>query len=292
MFSCLFWTATVLLNDLPLNFKLLRQNYGHAKVDRVEYRKSRTFGGHEYLMLTVTETLGAGRTVYLLAGKLDDDPPFSFKWLRSFITRIVTNIAHCFLLPVVPSVFFASPVLWIFRSSSMTSPSPAVVPANQWATSNSAHRASANLKAISKMDPPDAFDIQNRHPYNVLMTMNLSSLQVPITKHFLALVKTTSDSTPLYHLVYSQCFWYAYTIWAVLALEAGAHVDLLDRANRQGTHFFFGRNLSFGRGDGVHHARKPETIKEEWEKIKAVVDREFKAALQVSLTVILQKSRP
>lgn len=124
------------------------------------------------------------------------------------------------------------------------------------------------------------------------MTMNLSSLQVPITKHFLALVKTTSDSTPLYHLVYSQCFWYAYTIWAVLALEAGARVDLLDRANRQGTHFFFGRNLSFGRGDGVHQARKPETIKEEWEKIKAVVDREFKAALQVSLTVILQKNRP
>ncbi|KAK0447123.1 hypothetical protein EV421DRAFT_1788747 [Armillaria borealis] len=86
MFSCLFslrlaieTTATVLLNDLPLNFQFLRNNYGHARVDCVEYRKSRTFWEHEYLVLTVTETLGAGRTMYLLVDRLDDDPPFSLK---------------------------------------------------------------------------------------------------------------------------------------------------------------------------------------------------------------------
>ncbi|SJL10741.1 uncharacterized protein ARMOST_14135 [Armillaria ostoyae] len=267
MFSCLFslylppkTTATVLLNDLPLNFKFLRQNYGHAKVDRVEYRKSRTFWEHEYLVLTVMETLGAGQTVYLLADRLDDDPPFSFKWRRSFITRIVTNIAYCFLLPVVSLLYFlASPVLWIFPSSSTTLPSPAAVPANY---KRDPPDAIDRLFLLPNID--DALDMQDQCSYDTLMTMDLSLLQNPITlEHFLALMKTTSESTPPYHLIHSQCFWYAYTIWATCWTMPTA--------------FLLREELPFGRGDSVRQARMSETIKQE---AKAVVDQEFNAARQ------------
>ncbi|KAK0460662.1 uncharacterized protein EV420DRAFT_1641202 [Desarmillaria tabescens] len=69
-------SATFLLMTLKYHYGFLLWGLGNIHVEYVEYRKSNSLWdtGHEYLVVTVKESSGAGRTGYLLVDRLDDDP--------------------------------------------------------------------------------------------------------------------------------------------------------------------------------------------------------------------------
>ncbi|KAK0229998.1 hypothetical protein EDD85DRAFT_1026432 [Armillaria nabsnona] len=106
----------------------------------------------------------------------------------------------------------------------------------------------------------------------------------PVTlEDFLALVQTISSNAPLRRAT-SQSYRFAYTTWKVLEMETGVPVDRTGYAVRQG--YPSGKNMTVGGGE------TPEKVKSQWEEAKVVMGQEFDASLGVSLTVILQKSRP
>ncbi|SJL10745.1 uncharacterized protein ARMOST_14139 [Armillaria ostoyae] len=67
-------SATCVLDVLKYNIQFLLRDLGTIHVERVEYRKSRSAGEHEYLVVTMRESSGAWRRVYLLVDRLDDNP--------------------------------------------------------------------------------------------------------------------------------------------------------------------------------------------------------------------------
>ncbi|KAK0460657.1 uncharacterized protein EV420DRAFT_222411 [Desarmillaria tabescens] len=259
-------SATLLLNVLKNHAAFLGQGIRKIHLEGVEYRKCRSRLEHEYLIATVKESSGDGRRGYFLVDRSLNNPTGS-------------DTASA----------------WGSITSSLTTPPPpAAAPSNQWETSNHIHRAGAKLKRVTKWDPPDALDrlvilrnigealnVQGQCAYDVLMTMDLRQAPRRVTlEHFLLLVQTTSRNTPLYHLIFSQCYWFAYTIWKVLELETGAPVAQTRHAERQGTHSSLGKKLAVGRGNGVNESRTPEMIKLQWEAEKVDADQEWDALRQ------------
>ncbi|KAK0460659.1 uncharacterized protein EV420DRAFT_1641199 [Desarmillaria tabescens] len=261
-------SSTLLLSALKNRNDFLLLGLGNIHVERVEYRKSQLPGSsleHEYLVVTVKESLGAERRGYLLVDRLNDD---------SQAGSDPADVQDIDLTSAPTS-----------SSTSLTA-----APPNQWEITNRIHRAGAEIKRFSKWDPPDALDrivilrnitealdVQGQCTYNVLMTMDLHLTQRRVTlEHFLLLVRTTSRNVP----PDSQCYWFAYTVWTVLELETGAPVERTRHAERQGTHSSLGKKLAVGRGNGVNESRTPEMIQLQWEAEKVDADQEWDALQQ------------
>ncbi|KAK0499032.1 hypothetical protein EDD18DRAFT_59872 [Armillaria luteobubalina] len=266
--------ASTILRNLKNRNDFLDNGVGNIYVERVEYRKSckpRSPLEHEYLVVTVKESTGAERRGYLLVDRLNDDPS--------------ANIAQICAQPDE-----ADP-----DSPSPPAPSPpAPPPDNRWETDNRIHRAGARLKGFSKFKAPDALDrviilrniadadaAQNHCPYHILMIMDFRQDQRRVTlEDFLLLVHTTSSNTKVYHLIFAQCYWFAYTIWTVLQLATEAHAACTRFSARQGKLSSIPQGLlPVGRGYGVNDSRTPATIKRQWEAAKVEADREW-AVLQ------------
>ncbi len=99
------------------------------------------------------------------------------------------------------------------------------------------------------------------------------------------MVLQTISSNTLLHRATLQSYQFAYTIWKILEMETEAHMDWTSYAVCQG--YQFGKNLA------VEGDETPEKIKlQQWEEAKVLMGQEFDASLRVSLTIILQKSRP
>ncbi|PBK63716.1 hypothetical protein ARMSODRAFT_523429 [Armillaria solidipes] len=114
------------------------------------------------------------------------------------------------------------------------------------------------------------------------MTMDFRQVQRRVTlEHFLLLIQTTSRNTTRYHVIFAQCCWFAYTIWTVLQMDTGAHVDRTRYAAHQGKMSSVPQNfLPVGRGSGVNDTRTPATIKLQWEGAKVDADQERDALRQ------------
>ncbi|KAK0194647.1 hypothetical protein F5146DRAFT_446464 [Armillaria mellea] len=262
------YSAKALLNLLKNRNDFLLHGLGNIHVERVEYRKSRQPGSpleHEYLVVTVKESSGADRKGYLLVDRLalNYDP-------SADVSQLSPDAA-------APS-----------------SSSPPPPPDDQWETNNRLHRAGAKFKRFSKGDPPGALDrvivlsspagaddVQAHCPYHVLMTMVFGQIHVTL-EDFLLLIDTISSNTTQYHLIFAQCYWFAYTIWTVLEMAMpSARVDRTRFAVRQGKLSSVPQHLlPVGRGEGVNEARTPATIKLQWEGAKVVADREWHALRQ------------
>ncbi|KAK0189296.1 hypothetical protein F5146DRAFT_1140863 [Armillaria mellea] len=161
------------------------------------------------------------------------------------------------------------------------------VPGSLKGTSPSYIHSSAVVKELSKGDPPDALDRliifpnkeafareMENYPFDVLMIMDLTSSQSEkvTLERFVHLLQTTSRNTPKYHFIFSQCYWYAYTIWRVLELETQSHIDRKAEAGRQCS---YSRRLVLGKGKSVDTVRSPETIKAQWEAGRPAEDQEW-----------------
>lgn len=224
-------SAKRLLNSLKNRNDFLLQGLGNIHVERVEYRKSRPSGSpleHEYLVVTVKESSGAERRGYLLVDRLNDDPSADVSQHSSQSDTVGTQGADS---PSPPA----------------SSPPPTTFD-DQWETNNRLHRAGAKLKRFSRWAAPGALDrviilrstadadiVQAHCPYRVLMTMDLRQVEQRVTlEDFLLLIDTTSSNTTVYHVIFAQCYWFAYTIWTVLQMATGAHVDRTKYAVCQG----------------------------------------------------------
>ncbi|KAK0469001.1 uncharacterized protein EV420DRAFT_1756845 [Desarmillaria tabescens] len=276
--------ATLLLKTLKTRYDFLLRGLGNIHVECVEYRKSNSLfedSEHEYLVVTVKESSRFMRTGFLLVDRLDDDPPFSDTSAPSYFGSILSSITQwvwSLLLTVL--YFFIGPVPWLFAPSSTTSPPPT-------ATSSRPHRRRKKWDPIDTRERlvvlrniEDALDVQGQCAYDVLMTMDLRQAPRQVTfEDFLLLVRTTSRNAPLHN----QCFWLAYTIWKVLALETGAPVERTRRAVRQGKHsswLWLSGKHSFDGDNEVNGVSTPETIKLQWEVAKVFANQEWAASLQ------------
>ncbi|KAK0484467.1 hypothetical protein IW261DRAFT_838719 [Armillaria novae-zelandiae] len=267
-------SASGLLKNLKNRNDFLREGLGNIHVERVEYRKSRKPRSpleHEYLVVTVKESSGAERRGYLLVDRLNDDPSAD-----------------------VVQICAQSEVADSGSSSPAASSPPAPPPDDQWETTNRLHRAGARLKSFSKFKAPSALDrvvilrsiadaatVQDHCPYYVLRTMDLSQVRRRITlEDFLLVVRTTSENTKQYHVIFAQCYWFAFTIWTVVQLVTLADVTCTKLSERQGKLSSVPQGLlPVGRGYGVNDSRTPRTIKLQWEAAKVEADQEW-AALQ------------
>ncbi|PBK63717.1 hypothetical protein ARMSODRAFT_523425 [Armillaria solidipes] len=199
------------------NIQFLLRGLGTIHVERVEYRKSRSAGEHEYLVVTTRESSGAWRRGYLLVDRLDDNP--------------------------------------LHRTSNRS---------KRWDPPSGLDRL------VILCNPNEARNVQGRCAYDVLMTMDLP--RSVTLEDFLVLVRTTSSNAPRRRAT-SQSYRFAYTIWKVLEMETGAHVNRTSYAVRQG--YRSGKNLAVGGGE------TPEKVKLLWEEAKVVVGQEFDASLKV-----------
>ncbi|KAK0460656.1 uncharacterized protein EV420DRAFT_1533359 [Desarmillaria tabescens] len=229
-------SATFLLATLKFHYDFLLRGLGNIHVEHVEYRKSNSLWDteHEYLVVMVKESSGAGRTGYLLVDRLDDDPTAG----------------------ALASFFPAK------RSRRWNPPD-------------------ARERVVILFNTDEAVNVQGQCACDVLMTMDLRQASRHVTfEDFLLLAKTASRKAPSH----SQCFWLAYTIWTVLELETGAHIERTRHAIRRGKHswLWLWANLfsSERSADGVDDSRTPETIKSEWEEAKVVASQEWDASLQ------------
>lgn len=91
-------SAAYLLDALRLNFHFLRQGLGTIHVERIEYRKSRSAGEHEYLVVTMKESVGAWRRGYFLVDRLDDNPLHRSSGYRSWFLDPPRGLDRLFIL--------------------------------------------------------------------------------------------------------------------------------------------------------------------------------------------------
>ncbi|KAG7439415.1 uncharacterized protein BT62DRAFT_939017 [Guyanagaster necrorhizus] len=249
-------SATLLLSALKNRNDFLRRGLGNIHVEQIEYRKccpSHNVSQHEYLVVTVKESSGAGRSGFLMVDRLHDSP--------------------------TPNA----------SQSNSSTASSSTTTDDHWDTPNRLHHFGAKVKNFSKWYPIDAFDrvvilrsidealeVQGGCPYHCLMTMDFSQAQRRVTlEHFLLLLQTTSTNTVVYHLIFAQCYWFAYTIWKVLDMEAAPHIARTKYAPLQGRNPELAPGMVLGRGDEVNEWRAPETVKLQWEEAKVIADQEW-----------------
>ncbi len=209
-----------LLSSLKENHPFLDHGLGNILVTKVEYCKcpfsEDNLGEHEFLLVTLKESGGDRRTAFLVVDRLNDDTK---KYRGDDELRAALTKHQSEEMDGIKETDSNS-------SSSSSTESPASATPT-WHTQSRAHRSIAKVKEIAtKGDTPDALDrliiFPNRRDvvahwqFDVLMTMDLTQSQKVTLEHFTHLLQTTSKNTPQYHLIFAQCYWYAYTIWRVL----------------------------------------------------------------------------
>ncbi|KAK0186305.1 hypothetical protein F5146DRAFT_126106 [Armillaria mellea] len=272
--------ASLLLSSLKENHHFLDHGLGNILVTKVEYCKcpfsQDTLGEHEFLLVTLKES-GEGRRNTLLAVDRLNDETKKYKGedqLRADLARHQDEELNG--VEETDSI-----------SSSSSSTESSTTPGTPtWQTPSRTHRSIAKVKIATKGDPPDALDrliiLPKRSDvgveFYVLMTMEFTSSQRVTLERFTRLLQTTSRNTPQYHLIFAQCYWYAYTIWKVLQMATQVQVNCDPKvANRQCSHQItgYGNRLILGRGRSVNAVRSPETVKSQWESDQVAEDEEW-----------------
>ncbi|KAK0207661.1 hypothetical protein IW262DRAFT_1469247 [Armillaria fumosa] len=269
-------SASSLLNSLKENLPFLKDGFGNIIITQIEYCKCRKGSAweHEFLLVTLKESVGARRTALLLVDRMMDDT----KEYAGGQDELLADIAKHQKEEIIDMA--TDP------NSSAESESRALPAAQQWDTPSRIQRSSAKLK---KGGPPDALDeliiLPNRNaiprvlgncPFDILMTMDLTQSQIKITlERFAHLLQTISKNTPQYHFIFAQCYWYAHTIWRVLELETQPRIRKFERADHQCSYSGGPGRLVLGKGKFVHIARSPETVKTQWEVEGPAEDREW-----------------
>ncbi|PBK63724.1 hypothetical protein ARMSODRAFT_1088327 [Armillaria solidipes] len=166
-------SAMILLNVLKYRTDFLLRGRRHIHVERVEYRKSRARSSplqREYLVVTVKESLGAGRRGYFLVDWPNDN--------LSLDDAQASSVDSASLL--TPRAKFN-----IFR---------------KWDPPDLLSRL-VLLRNIS-----EALKVQNRCAYDIVMSMDLHRAPRHVTlEDFLVLIQTTSMNTPPNFTPYTIC---------------------------------------------------------------------------------------
>ncbi|KAG7444560.1 uncharacterized protein BT62DRAFT_248641 [Guyanagaster necrorhizus] len=290
--------ASNLLSSLKENLPFLDHGLGNIIVTQIEYCKCRFGAGsrweHEFLFVTLKESVRARRTALLMVDRLNDDTK-EYKGPDELLADLVRHQGQEMIdvEGTTDSTDSNSSASSSAEPSTTASPSRALPNAQHWGTTNRFHRSGAKVKRITKGDPPNALDrlivLPNRSAiarelggclYDVLMTMDLTQSQNHRTvalENFGHLLRTTSRNTPQYHFIFAQCYWYAYTIWKVLEMETQPHIHREELAGRQCSHSLtgYGKRLILGRGRSVNEVRTPERIKAEWDAEKVMEEEEW-----------------
>ncbi|KAK0457379.1 uncharacterized protein EV420DRAFT_1550579 [Desarmillaria tabescens] len=286
--------ASSLLSSLKENYHFLDHGLRNIVLTQVEYCKCRfsqdSPGEHEFLLVTLKELVGARRPAYLMVDRLNDDTKKYRKdeLLADLVRHQDQEMAG---MEETDSSDSSTSSSAASLTLSTTASMPRVLPAAPtWDTPSRAHRSIAKVKITTKGDPPDALDrliilprrgdvVSCAGEFDVLMTMDLSRSENVTLERFAHLLRTTSSNTPQYHLIFAQCYWYAYTIWRVLEMAVQPRVYMYDSelAKRQCSHRLtgYGNRLVLGRGKSVNAVRSPETIKAQWEMEKFTEDQEW-----------------
>lgn len=152
-------------------------------------------------------------------------------------------------------------------------------------------RAGSKLSGLNRM-AVDSFttyrsltllqnDITGTGTYTVLSTVQFPDPSPLTFEHLLVACKIVSLTTPQYNLLVGQCYWFAYSVWAILKL---AFPDQFGKAmephmEKQGTckllSTFGGSNWKYGSGGRVHPSRKPQALhkiySKEWSEFERVM---------------------
>ncbi|KAK0207657.1 hypothetical protein IW262DRAFT_1418551 [Armillaria fumosa] len=302
-------SASSLLRSLKENFPFLKGGFGNIIVTKIEYCKCRHTKGspweHEFLFVTLEEAVGAKRTAFLLVERLMDDAEEYAGAQNGQLADIARHQNEEMNGTEGTGSNPSSPSST--QSSTSTSRLPRVlrIP-NLKPSPSSVHCSATVVKDITKGDPPDALDRlvifpkreafareMEKYPFDVLMVMDFTQSQSEklTLERFAHLLQTTSRNTPQYHVIFSQCYWYAYTIWRVLELEMHPHIDRKAGAERQCS---YSRTLVVGKGESVDTVRSPETIKTQWKAGRPAEDREWdekKKALNKDAEVLQARVR-
>ncbi|PBK59071.1 hypothetical protein ARMSODRAFT_1027752 [Armillaria solidipes] len=273
--------ASSLLSSLKENYHFLDHGLGNILVTKIDYCKcpfsQDSPGEHEFLLVTLKESVGVRRTAFLMVDRLHDDMKkyTGVEELRDDLAKHQSEEMNE-IEGTIPN-----------SSSSSSTSESSTTPTTPWHTPSRTHRSIAKVKITTKGDPPDALDrliiLPNRRDvpvqFDVLMTMEFSQSQKVTLEHFSHLLRTTSKNTPQYHLIFAQCYWYAYTIWRVLEMTTlpRVYAHNPELAKRQCSHRLtgYGNRLVLGRGKSVNAMRSPETIKAQWESEKVTEDEEW-----------------
>ncbi len=281
------------LSSLKENHHFLDHGLENILVTEVEYCKcpfsQDSPGEHEFLLVTLKESGGDRRMAYLVVDRLNDDTK-KYRGDDELLADLAKHQSE--EMNGIEETDSNS------SSSSSTSES-STTHASAWHNSSRTNRSIAKVKLAIKGDPPDALDrliiLPNKRDiaaqFDVLMTMDLTQSQKVTLERFTHLLRTTSRNTPQYHLIFAQCYWYAYTIWRVLEMATQPRVYPHSLAKRQCSHRLtgYGNRLVLGKGKSVNAARSPETVKAQWESEKVTEDEEWAELKRVSMVMTSEK---
>ncbi|KAK0238435.1 hypothetical protein EDD85DRAFT_788800 [Armillaria nabsnona] len=228
--------AWLLLCSLKENLHFLKDGLGNVIVTQVEYCKCCCSKGrpweHEFLLVTLKESVGAGRMALLLVDRLMDDTKEYAGGQDGLLADISKHQSG--------EIINIEATDW---NSTAESESRALPAARRWGTRSRIHRSGAKVKRSIKGDLPEALDrliiLPNSDaiakelgncPFHILM-MDLTQSQVKVTlEQFVHLLQTASRNTPQYNVIFAQCYW-----------------------------------VVLGKSESVNMVRSPETIKAEWD---------------------------
>ncbi|KAK0497449.1 hypothetical protein EDD18DRAFT_1162257 [Armillaria luteobubalina] len=286
-------SASRLLRALKENYPFLKDGFGNIIVIQIEYCKCSKGSAweHEFLLVTLKESVGARRSALLLVDRRMDDTKEYAGGQDELLADMVKHQRE----EIIDTATDPN------SSAESESESGALPAAQQWDAPSGIQCSGAKLKSISKGGAPNALDeliiLPNRnaiagelgnHPFEVLMTMDLTRSQLTLER-FIHLLRTTSRNTPQYHFIFAQCYWYAYTIWRVLELETQPRIRRSKRADHQCTYSGGIGRLVLGKGKFVNIARAPETVKAQWEVERFSEDKEWAEKRQVSIIMTSDK---
>ncbi|KAK0488531.1 hypothetical protein IW261DRAFT_1439892 [Armillaria novae-zelandiae] len=271
--------ASLLLSALKENHPFLKDGLGNIIVTKIEYCKCHHTKGspweHEFLFVTLGEAVEDKRTAFLMVERLMDD------------AEEYTGAQNAQLADIARHLNEEANGTEGTGSNPSSAPLPRVLRVPKGFSSSSVHSSATVVKDLTKGDPPDALDRlvifpnkeafereMARYPYDVILSMDLTHSQSEklTLERFAHLLQTTSRNTPQYHVMFSQCYWYAYTIWRILELEMQPRIDRKVGAERQ---CLYAGTLVVGKGESVDTVRSPETIKRQWEAGRPAEDREW-----------------
>ncbi len=288
-------SASTLLRSLKENHPFLKDGLGNIIVTKIEYCKCRHTKGspweHEFLFVTLDEAVGARRTAFLMAERLMDDA----EEYSGAQDGQLADIARHQNGEMNGTEGTGANQSSSSSTQSSTTTSLPRVPGTVKGSAPSYIHSSAIVKNLTTGDPPDALDRlvifpnkeafareMKNYPFDVLMVMDLTQSQFEkvTLERFAHLLQTTSENTPRYHFIFSQCYWYAYTIWRILEIAMQPRIDRKAEAERQCS---YSRRLVLGKGKSVDKVRSPETIKAQWEAGRPAEDQEWAEKKKVSI---------
>ncbi|KAJ7579720.1 hypothetical protein C8J56DRAFT_282046 [Mycena floridula] len=269
-----------------------------AVVTSIQYCKADKGSEHEFLLVYIKAANPDGKeaTTHLIIEHFGESKKLTKKDREKLLNE-ASKDDHTFQLPVVDDGI-SEQSRQFFDAQSIVQPTLVASSRPSYASSSTSYSLARDEITIFRSENLVRKHLKSRYGsrWSSLATRTFHGFhpgEQPLTvAALLVLCRTVSSNCPEYNLIISQCYWYANSIWEVLALRYPAKFtdSALHEFKRRGRCRLLSRSLlldwSFGCGRHVPEGRQPKDLLpvfngalERFHEQKIQIDEDRKAPL-------------